>query len=264
MPTPVTNPQSKHNLDLDGVVKSLALLLSSCIGLSTHNTTTPVSLSLLVLLGVTLLDSLNQLGKLSLVLRSNLGQSNNGSSLLVNDRTESGLALDDGIWNTHLSAQSWEEDNQLNWVDIVGNEDQRSLLVLDETDNVVETVLGGVWLLADILLLLALLDSSSLLQQTLLLLDLALWAVLVEKLESLGGGVTVEDVLELGDCRWDLQSEVEDLLLALEADILGPLHHTREVTVGLDVLTDTVVTSALLEERVLEDGTLAETWQTWN
>jgi hypothetical protein len=39
--------------------------------------------------------------------------------------------------------------------------------------------------------------------------------------------------------------------LALETDILGPLHHTREVSAGLDVLTDAKVTAALLDEGVL-------------
>jgi len=212
-----------------------------------------VSLGLLVFLSVTLLDSLDQLGELRLVLRSDLGQSNDGGSLLVHKSTESGLALDDGVWDTHLSAESWEEDDQLNWVNIVWNENQRSLLVLDETDNVVETVLDGIWLLADILLLLSVLDSGSLLGETFLLLSLVLWAVLVEELESLGGGVSVEDILELSDRRWDLQSEVEDLLLALETDILWPLYHAGEITTRLDVLTDTIVAGALLDERVLSN-----------
>ncbi len=128
----------------------------------------------------------------------------------------------------------------------------------------VETILDGVWLLADILLLLALLDSSGLLQQTLLLLGLALGAVLVKELEGLGGGVAVENVLELCDRRWDLQSEVEDLLLALETDILGPLHHTRKVSSWLDVLTDTEVTAALLNERVLASRQLNSIAWDWN
>jgi len=242
---------SRTFLDLDSRLKSLTLLLSAGNSLGTHDTTTPVSLGLLVLLTVALLNGRDQLGKLGLVLGSDLGQSKNSSGFLVDDRAESGLALDDGVGDTHLAAESRKEDDQLNWVNIVGDEDQRSLLVLNETDNVVETILGGVWLLADILLLLALLDSSSLLQQTLLLLGLALWAVLVEELESLGGGVAVEDILELGDRRWDLQSEVEDLLLALQADILGPLHHTGKVSTGLNVLTDAIVTAALLDEGVL-------------
>ncbi len=65
--------QSRTGLDLDGALESLALLLSSCNSLSTHDTTTPVSLGLLVLLAVTFLDGLYQLGKLGLVLGSDFG-----------------------------------------------------------------------------------------------------------------------------------------------------------------------------------------------
>ena len=174
----------------------------------------------------------------------------------MDDRAESGLALDDGIRDTHLSAECWDEDDQLNRVNIIGDENQSGLLVLNQADDVVETVFDGIWLLADILLLLALLDCSGLLQQSLLLLRLALRSVLVQKLESLGGSVSVEDVLELGDRGWNLQAEIEDLLLALEADILGPLNHAREVSSGLDVLADTEVTCFLLDKRVLTTSAL--------
>jgi hypothetical protein len=61
----------------------------------------------------------------------------------------------------------------------------------------------------------------------------------------------------LRDRRWDLQTEVEDLLLALQADILGPLHHAREVSSGLDILADTEVTGLLLDKRVLTTSALA-------
>jgi len=79
----------------------------------------------------------------------------------------------------------------------------------------IEPILDSIWLLADILLLLTLLDTCSLLQQPLLLLSLGLWFVFVEELEGLGSGVSVEDVGELGDRRWDFETEVEDFLLAL-------------------------------------------------
>jgi hypothetical protein len=256
------------HLDLDGALDSLALLLLAGVGLGAHDATTPVALALLVLLGVTLLDGLDQLGELGLVLGSDLSDGENSGGLLksayiqrstksgkfyllVDDSAESGLALHNGVWDTHLAAESWQEDDELNWVDIVWNEDQRSLLVLDETDNVVETVLDGVWLLGDILLLLTLLDGGSLLQETLLLLGLGLWAVLVEELEGKSSGVAVKDVLELSDGRWDLEAEVQDLLLALKTNILWPSHHAGEVALWLDVLTDTEVAGALLDERVL-------------
>lgn len=177
--------------------------------------------------------------------------------LLVNNSSQAGLALDNGVRNTHLAAESGQEDDQLNRVDIVGDQNQGSLLVLDQANDVVQTVLDGVGLLGDILLLLALLDGGGLLQQTLLLLGLGLRAVLVEELEGLGSGVLVEDVLELGD-RWGhLQAHVEDLLLALETNILGPLHHAGDIALGLDVLTDTEVAGALLDERVLPSSWLA-------
>jgi hypothetical protein len=101
----------------------------------------------------------------------------------VDDGTEPGLALYNGIRDTHLAAESGEEDNQLNGVNIVGDQDEGSLLVLDQTNNVVETVLYGVRLLGDVLLLLALGNGRSLLGETLLLLSLGLRSVLVEELE---------------------------------------------------------------------------------
>lgn len=58
-------------------------------------------------------------------------------------------------------------------------------------------------------------------------------------------------MLELGNGRGNLQAHVEDLLLALKADICGPAHHARHVALGLDVLTDAIVAGALLDERVL-------------
>ena len=105
----------------------------------------------------------------------------------MNNRTETGLALDDDVWDTHLAAESWQEDDELNGVNIVGDEDKGSLLVLNEADNVVQTVLGDVGLLGNILLLLALGNGGSLLGEPLLLLGLGLGAVLVEELEGLGG-----------------------------------------------------------------------------
>jgi len=186
----------------------------------------------------------------------------------VNNGAEPGLALYNGVRHAHLAAESREEDNQLNRVDVVGDEDERRLLVLNEADNVVQTELSSIWLLRDILLLLALGDSGGLLGQTLLLLSLGLRSVLVEKLESLGSScerlarysaypafvsltVPVKDMLELRDGRRDLQTHVEDLLLALKADVGWPSHHAREVALRLDVLADAIVPRALLKERVL-------------
>jgi hypothetical protein len=195
----------------------------------------------------------------------------------VDDRTETGLALDNDVGDTHLAAEGGEEDDELDGVDVVGDQDERRLLVLDKADNVVQTELGDVGLLGDILLLLALGDSGGLLGQALLLLGLGLRAVLVEELEGLcchcilsassnvlpcmRRTVAVGNVLELGNRRGNLQAEVEDLLLALEADVCRPSDHATEVALGLDVLTDAIVLGALLDERVLAPLELATVMQ---
>merc|ERR1712115_773063 len=225
--------QMMLRLDLDLLLRTLPLLAGLGLGLGTHDATTPVPLGLLGLLHVALSD----------------GEGSGG--LLVNDRPETGLALHDGVWHTHLPAQSRKEDDHLDRVDVVGDEHQRGLLSLDESHDVVETVLDGVRLLGGVLLLLALADGGGLLVQTLLLLDLGLRAVLVQELESLGSGVAVEGLGELGNRRRHLQTHVEDLALALQADVLRPSHHARKVALGLDVLADTEVLRAALEQRVL-------------
>jgi len=145
----------------------------------------------------------------------------------VDNCSEASLALDDDIGDTHFAAQGREVDNQLNGVNIVRYKNQRSLFVLNQSNDVVETVLDNIGLFGNILLLLAILDGLSLLDQTLLLLGLGLRAVLVEETEGLGSQVLIGGVLELGECRRNLQAHVEDLLLALKADIFGPFHETR-------------------------------------
>lgn len=48
-----------------------------------------------------------------------------------------------------------------------------------------------------------------------------------------------------------LQSLQEDSLLTLDADVFGPLDEASEISHGLDVATDSKVTSILLEQRAL-------------
>ena len=67
----------------------------------------------------------------------------------------------------------------------------------------------------------------------------------------MGCEIAVEDILELRDGGRDFKAEVEDLALALEADILGPLDHARQVPSRLDVLADAEVAGLLLDQRVL-------------
>ena len=177
--------------------------------------------------------------------------------LLVHQSAEASLALDDGVWHPHFPAERGEEDDELDGINVVGNEHQGRLLRLDERHDVVEAILDGVRLLADVFLLLALRNGRSLLVQPLLLLRLRLRAVLRQELEDLRRGVAVESVRELRDRRRDFEAHVEDLALALQPHVFGPLHHAREVAMGLDVLADAEVAGLALEERVLQSSTRA-------
>lgn len=62
-------------------------------------------------------------GQLALVLALDILNGQDSGGLLVNYSTKPGLALDDDVGNTHLSAEGWEVDDQFNWVDVVGNND---------------------------------------------------------------------------------------------------------------------------------------------
>ena len=79
----------------------------------------------------------------------------------------------------------------------------------------IKSVLNRIGLLAHIFLRLSLFHSRGLLVQSLLLLSFSLWLILVEELEGLGGGITVEDVRKLGDGGRDFETKVEDFLLTL-------------------------------------------------
>ena len=130
----------------------------------------------------------------------------------------------------------------------------------------VETILSRVWLLGNVLLLLAVGNGRGLLGKALLLLSLCLGTVLVQDLEGLSSEVAVGDVLELGDGRRNLQAHVEDLLLALKPNVGGPSNHAAHVALRLDILTwtksvvgchsytwaltDAIVAGTLLDERV--------------
>merc|ERR1711975_189935 len=96
--------QMMLRLDLDLLLRTLPLLAGLGLGL----------------LHVALLDGLDELAELGLVLAADLSDGEGSGGLLVNDRPETGLALHDGVWHTHLPAQSRKEDDHLDRVDVVG------------------------------------------------------------------------------------------------------------------------------------------------
>ena len=170
--------------------------------LDAHNTSSPGLADLVVLVVEVGTDGGDDLRELLLVLRANVGHNKGGSVLLVHKCAEAGLALDNAVRHVHLAAEGGKPEDELQGVDVVGDDDQLGLLVLDQGCDVVQAVLdrkgllGAVNLLLGLLVLLLvlllglggtlnLLGGSGL--QALLLLDLGLRAVLAEDLEELEG-----------------------------------------------------------------------------
>merc|ERR1719410_3109637 len=93
-------------------------------------------------------------------------------------------------------------------------------------------------------------SGRSSLSQPLLLGVLGLRSVLVQQLEQLGSCLTIQGGVELVDGWRDPESGLEDNLLSLETDVLGPSDEPAQISLGLDVLSDTKVPGPLLEQRV--------------
>lgn len=222
--------------------------LSVC-GFDTDLTTTPflADSKVVVVLRSEVLDEGLEVSR---VLFAGAGDGNSGGSLFVDEFTKSCLSLDEAVWDVLLSAEGWEPHNELDWVNIVSDDDELSLLVLDEVSDVVETVFQDLWLSGLILLL----STGNLVlsggQKSLLLLFLAFSGVLGEKSEQVTGLVGFQGVGELIDGWWDLQSLHEDSLLTLELDVSWPSDETGQITTMLDVITNAEVAWSTLEQWV--------------
>jgi hypothetical protein len=212
--------------------------------LNTHNTTTLKSLKVdvIVELGLEVLLEVVEIGK---ILVSNFGKGDAGSGLGTAELSESSLGLDEAEWDFLLSAESWEEDHDFSWINIMGHDDELGLTFFNEGGDVVETELESFWLWTRLLLFLL----SSLLESFLLLL-LGLWGVLGEELEELGGLVLINGLLELEKSRWRLQSHEENSLLSLDSNIFRPSDESGKVLLWLDRSTNSERSWGFLEEGV--------------
>lgn len=63
--------------------------------------------------------------------------------------------------------------------------------------------------------------------------------------------VLLDSVLELSDGGGHLESLVKHALLSLDSDVLGPLHEPGEVSLWLDVTSQSEVPGVLRKQRVL-------------
>jgi len=259
--------------------KGFGNLGSSLARLDSKFSSTPLATDLLIFIGVVNIDGLSEGLKGRLVLFRYTNNSNSGGSLLSDQSAKARLALDNAVWDLHLSAESRQPNDQLNWINVVSDDDKLSLLLLDQSGNVVDTVLEDVWLLGCIdltfgfLLLLGLLGSLSssssgcvllgslllglalhflggLVNKTDFLGCLALRDVFGKQLEELSGSVLVEGSRKLVDRGRDLQSGVKNASLSLELDVFRPSDKVAEVSsTGLNVSSDSKVSWSLFEER---------------
>lgn len=106
--------------------------------LDAHNTAAPVSSEGLVLVELSA-EVLGQELEILVVLLADFGQRDAGCGLGVNELSEACLALDEGIGDSLLSAESRQENEELDGVDVVGHNDELGLAGLDEVGNVVKT-----------------------------------------------------------------------------------------------------------------------------
>ena len=126
----------------------------------------------------------------------------------------------------------------------MSNDDQLCFLLLNQSSDVVEAVFHNTRFLG--LGCLAL--SHGL--KTLFLLNLRLRLVLLQEAEEVGSCLLVKSHGELVDAWGDLESLVKSLLLSLETDIFGPFDESGEISLGLDISSNTEVLCLLLDQRV--------------
>lgn len=113
--------------------------------LDTHNTTTPVSSEGLVLVELST-EVLGEEFKILVVFLADLSEGDAGGSLLVNELAEACLTLNESVGDALLSAESWQENEELNWVDVVSHHNELGLTILNKLSNVVQTELENNWL----------------------------------------------------------------------------------------------------------------------
>ena len=148
--------------------------------LDAHDTTAPNSVELGVIV-VLSLESVSELLEVDEVLATDVGESDNRGGFHVDELAKVGLAADEAEGDTLLPAESGKMDDNLNRVDVVGNDDKLGLVLLNESGDVVQAELEVHWLLG----LGGVLLSLTLKTKGLLLVGLG--HVLSEQFKELGG-----------------------------------------------------------------------------
>jgi len=221
-------------------------LVHHMLVLNSHNTTSPGSseCEVVVIVGVEVVLEVIEIGEIFL---SNVSKSDTGGGLGVDESSESCLSLDESVWNVVLSAECWQEDHDLSWVDIVCHDNELCLTFFNELGDVVETELEVDWLWGRVSFGTSL-SGLGFSDESVSLLLGGFWRVLGEELQEVVGLVSVNGVLELSKSWWGLESQEHDSLLSLDSDVLWPFDESGEVSDWLDISTDSVVSGGFGEK----------------
>ena len=121
----------------------------------------------------------------------------------------------------------------------MSDDNELGLLVLNESGDVVKTELKDNGLLGLDLLSFSLGDSGS--NGSDLLFSNSLGSVLAQELQQVSRVVLVEGLGELVDLRRHLESLEEHSFLSLESNVSGPSHESGQISLGLDITTNSEV-----------------------
>jgi len=223
--------------------------------LDTHDTTSPDSAEFFVIV-VLVLELFAHGIKIRNILLAEFSDSDASGSLHVAEFAKGSLSADEAVGDTLLSAESWEVDNHLDWISVMSNDNKLSSVLFNEGGNVVKTEFEVNWLGS-----LSTLTFSFFLQ-AIFFLSSGLWAVFREQFEELGGLILLNSLGELVDGGGHLESLHEDSLLSLDSDVFWPFDETGEVSLWLNITSESEVLGSLLEERA-GTNVSAGSWGTW-
>merc|ERR1719319_1527550 len=209
----------------------------------------PVLTDLIESFIVVSLNNFNNLGKGSFVLSLNPGESHRGDCFPSDDTSQPRLGLDNTVRSSHLTAQSRHPHNQLDRFNVTSNHNQLGLLRLNQLSYFLHAMVKESLLLAGLIGFASCSGLSSSQKSSLLVLR-ALGTILVQKLEQLGSGLLVQSISELVDWGRNLQSSLENSLLSLQTDILGPFHISGQISPVTDISTNRPILWPLYEQRV--------------
>ena len=145
--------------------------------LDAHNTTTPVSTELVVVVEL-FTEARRKILQVLEIFFVDFSKSNSGSSLQVDELAKVGLAANEAERNILTSAEGGQVDNGLNRVDVVSDHNKLGFVFLNKSSHVVKTKLDVNWFGG----FTGTTSLSSFLKAELLFL-LGLWLVLSEELE---------------------------------------------------------------------------------